>query len=227
MLTNSAFLTCALVVLQVWTRRTSSCPPALLCPVGVAPAMVQPVRSKSSAALAALRDPALRRSSDELENPTLPTPPPSFNLSSAPYLQPARPHAALHFYMSSFFMLAASTGEQVILCCALRRSIIWEMACGGRGAKPGRPYFYSSSHTDGAQPHWGTSQVKQQKSQRGASLIVDTGRIQKQEILKYDPVHVSWQNACESAMDQMTAAAKGRGWICETGLWLWTSPVSM
>lgn len=124
-----------LVVFQVLTRRTSSCPPALLCPAGVAPATVQPVRSRSSAAQAVSRGPALRRLSDELENSTLPTPPTS-STSSAPHLQPVRPHAALHFL---YFLLvhACHFGRRTsvfVLCIEeeyyLRKSAWWRSSFG-------------------------------------------------------------------------------------------------
>lgn len=106
------------LVLQVWIRRTSSCPPAQQCPAGVGLATVQPVRSRSSAVLAASRDPASRRLSDQLENTTL-----LFLLSTPPPTrQPARPHAALNlllrlftlFISSCSFIVVALAGEPVI-----------------------------------------------------------------------------------------------------------------
>lgn len=111
------------VVLQVWTRRTSSCPPALLCPAGVALAMVQPVRSRSSAAPAASRDPASRRSCDHPENS------PTFlflllQLSAPPACQTSccTPLSTLFISSSSFFMVVALAGR-VIFCFASRRNI--------------------------------------------------------------------------------------------------------
>lgn len=62
-------------VLQVWTRKTSNCLQVLLCPVGGALATVRPVRSRSSAALAASRDPASRKLSDQPEDTHSPCPP--------------------------------------------------------------------------------------------------------------------------------------------------------
>lgn len=64
-------LVCSSSVLQVSTKRTFSCPPALLCPAGGALATVQPVKSRSSAALAASRDQASRRLSDQREDALL------------------------------------------------------------------------------------------------------------------------------------------------------------
>lgn len=110
------------VVFQVWIRRTSSCPPAQLCPAAVGLATVQPVRSRSSAVPAASRDPASRRSSDQPEN----NPPPPSSSSPTHHslaCQPARPHAALHFLLFLFPPPSSSAGEQVFLCFALRGNI--------------------------------------------------------------------------------------------------------
>lgn len=63
----NSVLSVLLVVFQVWIKRTSSCRLALLCLAAVALATVQPVRSRSSAVLAASKDLASRRLSDEQE----------------------------------------------------------------------------------------------------------------------------------------------------------------
>lgn len=99
---------CLSSVLQVWTRRTSSCPRAPLCPAGGALATVRPVRSRSSAAPAASRDPASRRSSDRSEDARPPPPPPPLRLHSPPL---SLPGLTLHSTFYSFYFLLRLHGH--------------------------------------------------------------------------------------------------------------------
>lgn len=100
----------------------SSCPPAQLCPVEVVLAMVQPVRSRSSAVLAASRDPASRRLSDLPEKTTAPSHiyflSPPLHLSQACQASCCTPHL---LFSSSFPVVALA--EQVIVCFVTRRNI--------------------------------------------------------------------------------------------------------
>lgn len=100
----------------------SSCPPAQLCPVEVVLAMVQPVRSRSSAVLAASRDPASRRLSDRPEKTAAPSHiyflSPPLHLSQACQASCCTPHL---LFSSSVTVVALA--EQVIVCFVTRRNI--------------------------------------------------------------------------------------------------------
>lgn len=101
----------------MWTRRTSNCLQVLLCPVGGALATVRPVRSRSSAALAASRDPASRKSSDQPED-TRPLRPP---LLHTPPL--GLPGLRLHLTFHSFDFLLRLYGR-----CSGRSDFVFGIA---------------------------------------------------------------------------------------------------
>lgn len=117
----------------------SNCLQVLLCPVGGALATVRPVRSRSSAAPAASRDPASRKSSDGARRH------PSSSSSSSPaHPSPSAYQAALDFSLLRFLTpsLWPSLLAGVISCSASRRSYSERSCC---SKLPFRPFVTKTS----------------------------------------------------------------------------------